>query len=95
MRSKHAESAAKTNRLTIPSPWDDVESEGRMNRVLESGSIGKLAGLAARIVGWSPVGRQIELRSVEGPASTMIVDRRFEVHAVTGECLIVVARNVL
>lgn len=64
-------------------------SSDRLNRILEFGSIGPLAAAVARIVGWSPAGRVIELASVEGPASTVMIGRTLSVRAVMGGSLIV------
>lgn len=52
-------------------------------------SLGRLADGLARTLGWSPIGRQIEFTSVEGPLESRLCGRTASVIALVGENLVV------
>lgn len=60
-----------------------------MGSLIASLSLGRLADGLARALGWSPVGRQVEFASVEGPLESRLRGSKASVIALVGEDLVV------
>lgn len=65
-----------------------------MNGLLEHGSAGAVVSLAARLVGWSPVGKLLTISSAEGPGAAALEGQVFEVREVREDALVASLRGV-